>query len=157
MKKMTFAEDEPEQSEGDQEVAAFRILLFGIDTVYLSFGQEVTQAMYERLLAEKEQARLVRKERNAVYCSEWLDAQVYPTGTNSGFQVLIGKAGVWSIKMQKGNEQCPGVYLGMRSAAVYPTLTSEVAPYMDGDVCTRYEFGRKRIMARIHNKSAGTL
>src|SRR5215469_1381970 len=97
----------------------FRILLWGLDTVHVSWEQQVTQETFDRLLREKAAAQEARNERNAAYCSEWLDARVYATGANGGFSILIDKAKVWSIKLQKGNEQCPGVFLEMRSAALH--------------------------------------
>src|SRR5215469_3330228 len=197
----------------------FRILICGVDTAYLSWEQQVSQETFERLLREKAAAQEARNERNAAYCSEWLDARVYATGANGGFSILIDKAKVWSIKLQKGNEQCPGVYLEMRSSALHthpagpwdatedavtwirdtlfadapqavreqvvldeeklsrldlhldwqggwePSLTEvEVrqfirpsrvkwSPYLEGDRCTGYAFGKKRVMARIYNKT----
>jgi hypothetical protein len=197
----------------------FRILMVGVDTVYLSWAEQVTQDTFERLLREKEAAQEARNERNAAYCSEWLDARVYPTGANSGFSILIDKAKQWSIKLQKGNEQCPGVYLEMRSHALHthpagpwgatkeavtwirdtlfadapPTVRERIVlgeeklsrldlhldwqggwepsltevevrqfirpsrvkwqPHLEGDRCTGYAFGKKRIMARIYNKT----
>jgi hypothetical protein len=196
----------------------FRILLYGFDTIYLSFDQEVTQDMYDRLVLEQLEARHVRKERNAAYCSEWLDALVYPSGAN-GFGVIIDKGGLWTIKVQKGNEHRPGVYLEMRSQALHvhpggpwgacedavtwmretlfadaeeydrqkivltkeklsrldlhldyqggwhPTLEDGERrlfikparagwePHMSGDTCTGYSIGKRRIMARIYNKT----
>jgi hypothetical protein len=208
-----------EEQEGlTHSLPDFRILLYGIDNAYLSFGAEVSEEIYERLLQEREYARVARKERRAAYCSEWLDAQVYPTGAD-GFGVLIDKAGIWTIKIQKGNEQRPGVYLEMRSKALHthpggpwaatedavrwiretlfadapqeihdqivlgqeklsrydfhldfqggwcPTLQegeqrqfvkpsrASWAPHMTGQTCTGYTIGKRRIVARIYNKT----
>ncbi len=115
--------DQHTTSSDDQEACLpplpdFRVLLFGVDTAYISFDQEVSQETYDRLLEEQYRAKEARKERNAAYCSAWLDAQVSPSGAN-GFGVLIDKAGVWSIKVQKGNEHRPGAYLEMRSKALH--------------------------------------
>ncbi|MBA3824997.1 MAG: hypothetical protein H0X24_14010, partial [Ktedonobacterales bacterium] len=96
----------------------FHILLYGVDNAYLSFDTEVSEAIYERLMEEQYQARKARTDRNAAYCSPWLDAQVYPTGAN-GFGILINKADTWTIKVQKGNEHRPGVYLEMRSRILH--------------------------------------
>ena len=96
----------------------FRVLFYGVDTIYLSWSEQVTAKTYERLLGEKKEAQAARKERNAVYCSDWLDAQVYPTGAD-GFAVLIDRAGEWTIKVQHGNKQRPGIYLEMRSKTLH--------------------------------------
>src|SRR6516164_4009481 len=95
-----------------------RVLTYGIDTAAFSFDLEVSEATYSRLLEEQDTARQVMRERNAVYCSDWLDAQVYPHGAN-GFSVLIDRGGEWAIKMQRGNPYRPGLFVELRSHTLH--------------------------------------
>lgn len=197
-----------------------RILLAGIDTVHLSLEQEVSEDMYYRLLEEQQRARDVRTERNAVYVSPWLNAEMRPGGAN-GFAFII-ETPDFSVKVQRGNSHRPGIFIEMRSLALHqhsegpcgacadaiawirdrlfddvpssirqrialgyeklsrfdlhidwqggwhPTLEDgeerrfirpahvKWAPYMVDDTCTGMMFGRKRIVARIYNKTTET-
>lgn len=94
-----------------------RILLAGIDTIHLSLEQEVSEEIYYRLLEEQQRARVVRKERNAVYVSPWLNAEMQPGGAN-GFAFLI-ETPDFSVKVQRGNSHRPGIFLEMRSLALH--------------------------------------
>ena len=95
-----------------------RVLRYGIDTLYFSFTQAVSDATYQRLLEERDQAQATQHQRNAAYCSEWLDAQVYPHGAN-GFGILIDRGGAWAIKVQRGNRNRPGVFVEVRSLLLH--------------------------------------
>jgi hypothetical protein len=215
---MTQLNDTHAASPHSIQPDGFWVLLFGMDNAYLSFDLEVSPAIFEKLVAEQAEARVARSERNAAYCSPWLDALVYPGGMY-GFAIIIDRAGEWTIKVQKGNTQRPGVYLEMRAKALHthpngpfaaveaavawirttlyadqdqkeqdqiqlgkeklarydihldwqglwhPTLEAGEArcfikpsragwrPFMSGDICTGYSFGKKRIMARMSNKT----
>jgi hypothetical protein len=78
----------------------------------------VSEATYTKLLEERDTAQSVLRERNAVYCSDWLDAQVYPHGAN-GFSVLIDRGGEWAIKIQRGNPYRPGLFVELRSYTLH--------------------------------------
>ncbi len=196
---------------------ALRILMAGVDTVHLSFDVEVSEAMFQYLVGEQQQARLAQQQRNAAYCSEWLNARVAPTGVK-GYAILIDRE-EWSIKVAYDNPTRPPIFVELRSLALHthpekvlgacedactfirdvlladrsdelrtqvklgneklsrldlhvdyqggwhPDLSEQerrqfIKPghaklngHLEGDRCTGYVLGKRRIVARIYNKT----
>ena len=163
------------------------------------------------------EARLAQQERNAAYCSEWLNARVAPTGVK-GYAILIERED-WSIKVAYDNPTRPPIFVELRSLALHthpekvlgacedacafirdvlladrseavreqiclgneklsrldlhidyqggwhPDLSEQerrqfIKPghaklngHLDGDRCTGYDLGKRRIVARIYNKT----
>jgi hypothetical protein len=93
--------------------ADMRILAATADTAYMSFDVEVSEDMFMRLLSEQMRARQVRDERRATYCSEWLNAEVSPTGAH-GYPILI-QTRDWAIRLERENPTRPPLYVEMRS------------------------------------------
>jgi hypothetical protein len=93
-----------------------RVLLAGPDTLYFSCDLEVSDAMRERLDAEKAEAQALKK---AAHCPDWLGARVCPQGAKGGYAFLI-ETPDFSVKvLGKHIQYRPGIFIEMRSLALH--------------------------------------
>jgi hypothetical protein len=69
----------PGADAGETPAVPARVLLAGIDTLYLSCGATISEAMRLRLVEEKQVAQLKARTRE-VHCPVWLGARVAPQG-----------------------------------------------------------------------------
>jgi hypothetical protein len=91
-------------------------LLAGIDTVYFSCDLPLSDAMRERLTAEKLLAQAKGKD---AYCPEWLGARMCPQGAKGGYAFLI-ETDDFSVKLLGEHIQHrPGMFIEMRSHALH--------------------------------------
>jgi hypothetical protein len=91
-------------------------LLAGMDTVYFSCDLPLSDAMRERLTAEK---LLAQANRKGVYCPEWLGARMCPQGANGGYAFLI-ETEDFSVKLLGEHIQHrPGMFIEMRSHTLH--------------------------------------
>src|SRR5260370_12633488 len=198
---------------------AARALLCGVDTLYMSFDLPVSEMMWERLIEEQQIAQQLQHERRAVYCPEWLNAILRPTGAKGGYRFLI-ESDDWNIKLLRDIPNRPPIFVAMRafnlkthSAGVigacqdvctflqdvlledqdprtvckainldvarcsrldlhcdwqggwHPTLAEgehrlfirpgqvDWHPFLSGNACTGYVFGKGHVVARLYNKT----
>jgi hypothetical protein len=201
------------------DAGAARVMLCGIDTLYLSFDLPVSEAMWATLEAEQQLAQQVFAERRAVHCPAWLNAIVRPTGAKGGYRFLI-ESESWSIKLLREVPNRPPIYVELRALALHthpdgvlglcqevctylqdvllddqdprmvcqainmdvarcsrldlhcdwqggwhPTLVEgehrlflrpgqvDWHPFLSGNVCTGYVFGKGHVSARLYNKT----
>jgi hypothetical protein len=91
-------------------------LLAGMDTVYFSCDLPISDAMRERLAAEK---LLAQAKGKCAYCPEWLGARMCPQGANGGYAFLIETEN-FSVKLLGEHIQHrPGVFIEMRSHGLH--------------------------------------
>ncbi len=94
------------------------ILNAGVDTIEFSFDVEIGQAMWERLEAEKEIAKLLMTTRKVVHVPDWLNAVVHPVGAKGGYRFLL-ETPTFSIKLLKGVPNRPPIYVEMRAYGLH--------------------------------------
>jgi hypothetical protein len=93
-----------------------RVLLAGPDTLYFSCDLEVSDAMRERLEAEKTEAQTLKK---TAHCPDWLCARVCPQGAKGGYAFLL-ETPDFSVKVLGRHIQYrPGIFIEMRSLALH--------------------------------------
>ena len=109
-----------------------RILANTVDSLYMSFDIEVSEDIFMRCLSEQMRARQLRDERRAVYCSEWLNAEVSPSGAN-GYPLLM-QTRDWAIRLERENPTRPPIYVEMRSYILH-THSGGVIGALE-DTCT---------------------
>jgi hypothetical protein len=196
-----------------------RVLLCGVDTLYLSFDLPVSTAMWAQLDQEQQIAKQVYEERRAVHCPEWLNAILHPTGAKGGYRFLI-ESDAWSIKLLRDVPNRTPIFVELRAFALHthpdgvlglcqevctylqdvlledqdpkavcaainvdvarcsrldlhcdwqggwhPTLAEgedrlflrpgqvDWHPYLSGNTCTGYVFGKGHVLARIYHKT----
>jgi hypothetical protein len=196
-----------------------RVLLCGVDTLYLSFDLPVSEETWTRLEQEQQLAKQVYEERLAVHCPEWLNAILRPTGAKGGYRFLI-ESDSWSIKLLRDVPNRPPIFVELRAFALhthpdgvlglcqevctylqdvlledqdpkavcaainvdagrcsrldlhcdwqggwYPTLAEgeqrlflrpgqvDWHPFLSGNTCTGYVFGKGHVLARIYHKT----
>src|SRR5215469_2971473 len=88
-----------------RQAESMRILANTVDTLYMSFDIEVSEDVYTRLLREQMIARQEQEQRHAVYCSEWLNAEVSPHGANK-YPLLIQTRN-WAMRLERDNPTHP--------------------------------------------------
>lgn len=101
-----------DETNGESSMA--HVLLAGIDTIHVSAEANVSKAVRAKLDEAKELAQLAAKE-NAVYCPDWLGAQVHPSGARGGYGHLIEPED-FTVKVLGVNiPNRPGLYVELRS------------------------------------------
>jgi hypothetical protein len=196
-----------------------RVLLCGVDSLYLSFDLPVSEEVWARLDHEQQLAKQVFEERRAVHCPAWLNAILRPTGAKGGYRFLI-ESDAWSIKLLRDVPNRPPIFVELRAFALHthpegvlglcqevctylqdvlledqdphtvsqainvdvarcsrldlhcdwqggwhPTLAEgeqrlflrpgqvDWHPYLSGNTCTGYVFGKGHVLARIYHKT----
>lgn len=95
-----------------------RVLLAGVDTLYCSFDEEVSDAIWDRLNAEQQEAKTAEWERGAVHCPDWLNARLLPHGAKGGYRFLI-ETDAWTMKLLRGIPSRPPIFVELRSFALH--------------------------------------
>ena len=98
----------------DLDSSSVRVLLAAPDTLHFSVDIQITDELHEKLEREKLAAQDADKV-NAVYCPDWLGAQVLPHGARGGYGLVL-ESDDFSIKvLGKGIPNRPGLFVELRS------------------------------------------
>ena len=98
----------------DLDSSSVRVLLAAPDTLHFSVDIQITDELHEKLEREKLAAQDADKV-NAVYCPDWLGAQVLPHGARGGYGLVL-ESDDFSIKVPgKGIPNRPGLFVELRS------------------------------------------
>jgi hypothetical protein len=115
------------------DAGAPRVLLCGVDTLYLSFDLPVSEEMWTKLDHEQQLAKQVQEERRAVHCPEWLNAILRPSGAKGGYRFLI-ESDAWSIKLLRDVPNRPPIFVELRAFALHTHPEGVLG--LCQDVCT---------------------
>jgi hypothetical protein len=94
-------------------------LLAGMDTVYFSCDLPLSDAMRERLTAEK---ALAQAKGKGAYCPEWLGARMCPQGAKGGYAFLIETEDFSMKLLGEHIQHRPTLFIEMRSHALHTHL-----------------------------------
>jgi hypothetical protein len=91
-------------------------LIAGVDSLYISCDLPLSDAMRDRLSAEK---LLAQASGKAAYCPEWLGARMCPQGAKGGYAYLI-ETDDFSVKLLGDTiVNRPSVFIELRSHALH--------------------------------------
>lgn len=96
------------------EAMPARVLLAGIDTLYLSFDTQISEEMRARLDTEKQAAQSANRH-NRAHCPDWLGARVLPSGAKGGYSILLETEDFTVKILGDGIPNRPGLYVELRS------------------------------------------
>src|SRR5580765_6883566 len=91
-------------------------LIAGVDSLYFSCDLLLSEAIREKLAAEKLTAQAMGKQ---AHCPDWLGARVCPQGAKGGYAFLL-ETEDFSVKLLgEPIPHRPGVFIEMRSLALH--------------------------------------
>jgi hypothetical protein len=114
MSVTTNVEEAREADVGDKPAVPARVLLAGVDTLYVSCEATISDAMRARLAEEKQAAQLKARTRE-VHCPAWLGARVAPQGARGGYAFLLETEDFAVKLLGEHIVNRPGIYLELRS------------------------------------------
>jgi hypothetical protein len=103
---------------GATPAVSARVLLAGIDTLYVSCEAAISDAMRARL-AEEKQAAQVKARTREVHCPQWLGARVAPQGARGGYAFLLETEDFDVKLLGEHIVNRPGIYIELRSSLLH--------------------------------------
>src|SRR5260221_13385077 len=101
------------------EAAPARVLLAGVDTLYVSCDAAISGTMRARLDDEKTTAQFQAMTECTAYCPEWLGARICPQGAPGGYAFLIRTEDFTVKGLGERIQHRPGFYIELRSHALH--------------------------------------